>query len=77
MKVVIERCAGLDVHKKTAVACVRTPRSGRAKERLRETQTFATTMKELEARRGWLERPTSAMAGQPPCRPCGLWFSTR
>ncbi len=26
MNVVIERCAGLDVHKKTVVACVRTPR---------------------------------------------------
>lgn len=53
MKVVIERCAGLDVHKKTVVACVRTPRP-RAKERLRETRTFATTMKGLEALRGWL-----------------------
>ena len=25
MNVVIERCTGLDVHKKTVVACVRTP----------------------------------------------------
>ena len=49
MDVVIERCAGLDVHKKTVVTCVRTPRSGRAKERLRKTRTFATTMKGLEA----------------------------
>ena len=45
MNVVIERCAGLDVHKKTVVACVRAPRSGRAKERLKETRSFATTMK--------------------------------
>ena len=54
MNVVIERCAGLDVHKKTVVACVRTPRPGPAKERLRETRTFQTTMKGLEALRGWL-----------------------
>ncbi|MDE0083064.1 MAG: IS110 family transposase [Gammaproteobacteria bacterium] len=54
MKVVIERCAGLDVHKKTMVACVRTPRSGRAKGRLKGTRTFATTMKGLGALRAWL-----------------------
>ena len=54
MKVVIERCAGLDVHKKTVVACVRTPRSGRGKRRRKETRTFKTTMKGLEALRAWL-----------------------
>jgi len=30
MDVVVARCAGLDVHKDTVVACVRTPGSGRA-----------------------------------------------
>ncbi len=36
MNVVIERCAGLDVHKKTVVACVRTPEGGRGKLRSSE-----------------------------------------
>ena len=54
MNVVIERCAGLDVHKKTVVACVRTPRPGQGKRRQRETRTFKTTMKGLEALREWL-----------------------
>ena len=54
MKVVIERCAGLDVHKKTVVACVRTPKEGRGKHRGKETRTFATAMKGLEALRAWL-----------------------
>ena len=54
MNVVIERCAGLDVHKKTVVACVRTPEGGRGKLRSRETRTFATAMKGLEALRAWL-----------------------
>ena len=54
MNVVIERCAGLDVHKKTVVACVRTPRPGGGRPRRRETRTFKTTMKGLEALRAWL-----------------------
>ena len=54
MNVVIERCAGLDVHKKTVVACVRTPEEGRGKLRAKETRTFATAMKGLEALRAWL-----------------------
>ncbi len=54
MNVVIERCAGLDVHKKTVVACVRTPEGGRGKLRSRETRTFTTAMKGLEALRAWL-----------------------
>ena len=54
MKVVIERCAGLDVHKKTVVACVRMPEGGRGKLREKETRTFKTSMKGLEALRGWL-----------------------
>ena len=54
MNVVIERCAGLDVHKKTVVACVRTQEEGRGKLRSRETRTFTTAMKGLEALRAWL-----------------------
>ena len=54
MNMVIERCAGLDVHKKTVVACVRTPGPDPAKLRRRQTRTFSTTLKGLEALRAWL-----------------------
>jgi hypothetical protein len=47
MDVLVERCAGLDVHKDTVVACVRTPDpEGR---RTQETETFGATTAELLA----------------------------
>ena len=54
MKVVIERCAGLDVHKKTVVACVRTPEATQGKLGRKETRSFSTSLKGLEALRAWL-----------------------
>jgi transposase len=53
MEQMIERCAGLDVHKATVVACVRVPgpRSGR----MQHVQTFGTTAAALLALRDWLE----------------------
>jgi transposase len=53
MEVIIDRCAGLDVHKKTVVACVRTPASGRWK-RHSEVRTFGTFERDLVAMRDWL-----------------------
>lgn len=47
MQVVHERCCGLDVHKKTVVACVLTP------ER-REVRTFGTMTRELLRLADWL-----------------------
>lgn len=52
MDVLIERCAGLDVHKDTVAACVRTP--GPSGERAQEIHTFGTTTAELLALRDWL-----------------------
>jgi transposase len=52
MDVVHERCAGLDVHKRTVVACVLTP--GAAGTVKRETETFSTMLGELERLAGWL-----------------------
>jgi transposase len=52
MEVLHERCAGLDVHKDTIVACVRIA-CGR--EVSQEVKTFGTTTKELLALSGWLE----------------------
>ena len=52
MEVVHERSAGLDVHKKTVVACVLVP--GEAGAVTRETRTFGTMLGELEALAAWL-----------------------
>ena len=54
MDVVIERCAGLDVHKRTVVACIRWPGSDDGRHREQVTRTFQTTMAGLEALREWL-----------------------
>lgn len=40
MRVVHERCAGLDVHKKSVVACVLTPVG-------QQTRTFGATTRQL------------------------------
>lgn len=53
MEVLIDRCAGLDVHKKTVVACVRTPGSGRQKRAI-EVRTFGTFEHQLVELREWL-----------------------
>ncbi|HYG86838.1 MAG TPA: IS110 family transposase [Azospirillum sp.] len=51
MQVLYPRCAGLDVHKETVVACVRVVAGGRV---TREVRTFATTTAGLLALRAWL-----------------------
>jgi transposase len=53
MERVIERCCGLDVHKKTVAACVRVPGANGA--RVQHVRTFGTTAGELLALRDWLE----------------------
>jgi hypothetical protein len=52
MEVVYQRCAGLDVHKKSVVACRVTPNEPSGWQR--ETRTFGTTTDERLRRRGWL-----------------------
>jgi len=52
MDKMIQRCAGLDVHKKTVAACVRVP--GPDGERRQETRTFSTMTDGLLALRDWL-----------------------
>ncbi len=54
MERVLERCCGLDVHKKTVAACIRIP--GKKKgQREQEVRTFGTTTRELLELRDWLE----------------------
>jgi hypothetical protein len=50
--VIVERCAGLDVHKKTVMACVRKP--GEAGERVSVKREFSTFTYGLHQLRDWL-----------------------
>jgi transposase len=52
MEVLYERCAGLDVHKKTVVACLLRSAVGGAT--VQQTRTFSTMRPGLEALRDWL-----------------------
>ncbi len=52
MELVFERCAGVDVHKRTVVVCLITP--GERGQTTMETRTFGTTTDELLRRSDWL-----------------------
>jgi len=52
MEVVHERCCGLDVHKRTVVACLLTP--GERGQPVREVRTFGTMAADLLELREWL-----------------------
>jgi transposase len=52
MDTVIERCAGLDVHKDTVAVCVRVPAADGTRHQI--VQTFGTTTMELLTLRDWL-----------------------
>ena len=52
MDVVHERCAGLDVHKESVVACARVVVKGKARQ---EVKSFPTTTSGLLELSGWLE----------------------
>src|SRR3954453_23389020 len=51
MDILYPRCAGLDIHRDTIVACVRLAEAGRVS---RLVETFATTTAELERLSAWL-----------------------
>lgn len=61
MDVLVDRVAGLDVHKDTVVACVRTP--GKGGTRNSEVRTFATMTTDLLALRDWLVALGVALVG--------------
>ena len=52
METLIERCAGLDVHQATVVACMVIEESGRRAKK--ESRTFSTVREGLEELRDWL-----------------------
>src|SRR4051812_48937383 len=53
MDVVVERCAGLDVHRDDVVATVRVPAAGRRRWD-QQTRTFRATLGGLADRAAWL-----------------------
>jgi transposase len=53
VETIVERAAGLDVHKAQVTACVRVP--GRGRERAQEVAEFETTVRGLLALRDWLK----------------------
>src|SRR5438876_2528677 len=56
MDVVVERCAGLDVHRDGDVATVRVPGNGKSRRRREQrTRSFATTIGQLETLADWLD----------------------
>ncbi len=56
MDVVVERCAGLDVHRDSVVATVRLPGTGKSRRRReQQTRSFGTTIGQLETLADWLE----------------------
>jgi transposase len=52
MQVIVDRCAGLDIHKKSVTACIRTP--GTDGDRTEQVRTFPTFLDGLIQLRGWL-----------------------
>jgi len=61
METVVERCAGLDVHKDTVVACVRTP--GPKGQREVELREFGTKTRDLLELRDWLVERGVSLVG--------------
>ena len=60
MEVLFRRCAGLDVHRDTVVACRRIVEDGKVSD---EVRTFGTTTGELLALSEWLtERDVTHVA---------------
>ena len=53
MHVVYERCAGLDVHKRTVVSCAKTPDATGGLQK--ESRTFSTITAEVLRMRDWLK----------------------
>src|SRR4029434_7840614 len=54
MRIEYERCCGLDVHKKTVVACLLVPDA--QGERQKQTRTFSTMTVEILAMAEWLQQ---------------------
>jgi transposase len=66
MDVLVERCAGLDVHRDNVVATVRVPTDAGergSRVRVQHTRTFATTTAGITALSDWLAEHRVTRAG--------------
>ena len=54
MEVLVERCAGVDVHQARVRVCVRTPAADGKRKRVEEFASFGTTTPDLLALADWL-----------------------
>ena len=68
MQVIHRRCAGLDVHKETVVACVRVLKKGKVEEQIRTFSTMTSSLYELGE---WL---ASARVGQVAMEATGVYW---
>jgi hypothetical protein len=66
MDVLVERCAALDVHQNTVVACVRLPRPDGG--RLQELRAFKATTAGLLGLADWLDSYQVTLVGMEPDR---------
>ena len=62
MDVMVERCAGLDVHRDNVVATVRVPGTGRRRWD-QQTKTFRATLAGLGELAGWLSEAGVTLVG--------------
>ena len=69
MDVIVERCAGLDVHRDNVVATVRVPGSGRRQSGKR-TQTFEATLASLAELALWLAEAGMTLVGMKATGVC-------
>jgi hypothetical protein len=72
MDVVVERCAGLDVHRDNVVATVRVPSEDQHRYD-RQTRTFKATLAGLAALRAWLEGCAVTLVGLEAT--CVYWMT--
>src|ERR1700674_3559264 len=72
MEVIVERCAGLDVHRDNVVATVRVPGSGR-RQWDKQTQTFKSTLAGLAELSGWLAEAGVTLVGMEAT---GIYWKT-
>ena len=72
MDVIVERCAGLDVHRDNVVATVRVPAQGRRRWD-QQTRTFKPTLGGLAELAGWLAEAGVTLVGMEAT---GIYWKT-
>jgi hypothetical protein len=76
MDVLVERCAGLDVHRDSVMATVRLP-GKRSRQREQHSRGFGSTIAELHALGDWLQGFGVTLVGMERPGSTGARSSTR